>query len=171
MTEWRSIIDYPGYEVSDDGRVRSIERTVVDRRSLRHFQSVMLKPRLKRGYPVVVIRDAGATKNASVHRLVATAFLPNPENKPQVNHKNGIPTDNRVSNLEWCTAAENTQHSYSTGLQQPKRGVHNHQSKLTDAHVAAIRADTRSQRKIAADYGVTQSVVSDIKRGKLWAHI
>ena len=63
-----------------------------------------------KGYKSVLIRDNGVERTVFVHRIIATAFIPNPENKPQVNHKNGIKTDNRPSNLEWCTNQENCLH-------------------------------------------------------------
>lgn len=102
MEEWRKM---PGYEevykVSSEGRVKN---------SYGHI----LKPETARnGYKRVTLYDR---KKFQVHRLVALAFIPNPEDKDVVNHKNGIKDDNRVENLEWCTWSENSRHAYAIGL-------------------------------------------------------
>lgn len=109
MTEiWKDIKGYEGrYQVSNMGRVKRLARVcncgeVLDER--------ILKTRPTRGgYPLILLResDGGRRRGHSVHRLVATAFLPNPDNLPQVNHKNEDRTDNRSVNLEWCTAHYN----------------------------------------------------------------
>ncbi len=75
------------------------------------------------GYKMIALTKKGNTKIISMHRLVAIAFIPNPKNKPCINHKNGIKTDNRIKNLEWCTHAENSQHAYRTGLSKPSYGM------------------------------------------------
>lgn len=91
------------YLVSNMGNVKCLSRN--------HKEYVLMKPTLdKRGYPRVDLY--GVQRNAFVHRLVAQAFIPNPENKRTVNHKNEVKTDNRVENLEWLTNAEN--HNYGT---------------------------------------------------------
>jgi len=74
-------------------------------------------------YLRLCLRNSGAKKNHFVHRLVAKAFVDNPEGKPFINHKNGVKTDNRPENLEWVTQSENQQHSYDTGLQSPNNGI------------------------------------------------
>lgn len=97
--DWRDIPGYEGkYQASSLGNIRSL-----DRGELKPFKS-------RDGYLVATLQKNGQRYRTGAHRLVALAFLPNPENKPQVNHKNGVKTDNRPENLEWVSCSENNLH-------------------------------------------------------------
>ena len=108
--EWRDVVGYEGlYQVSDQGRVKSLERKVPIGYGERTVKERILKPKTDRyGYLIVSLYAGGKRKTLRVHRLVCEAFHENPDNKPQVNHINEIKTDNRASNLEWATARENS---------------------------------------------------------------
>ena len=81
-----------------------------------------MRLRIRNGYLAVPLSKNNITKDYSVHRLVAEVFIPNPENKPQVNHIDGNKTNNNIDNLEWCTCSENIRHAYTNGLQKPLIG-------------------------------------------------
>lgn len=115
---WKSIIGYENfYEVSNLGRVKSLDRITLPDKIHPLGQHICGKIKeatinKKSGYKSVILYKTKA-KRICVHRLVAEAFIPNPDNKPEINHKNGIKTDNRVKNLEWVTKSENQIHRYN----------------------------------------------------------
>lgn len=112
MEVWKGI--YDGYQVSNLGRVKSNKRK----------EEKILAPQTNHlGYAMVHLRVGGADVFEGVHRLVAAAFIPNPDGKREVNHINGIKADNRAENLEWNTRAENLTHAYKTGLRDNARPV------------------------------------------------
>ena len=93
---------------------------VVLKSGLRTIKSRFQKTRLNNyGYTEVRLTKDGKTTTTFIHILIAKAFIPNPYNKPEVNHINGIKTDNRIENLEWCTHSENINHAYKMGLLKP----------------------------------------------------
>ena len=108
IEEWRPVVGYEGlYEVSDWGNVRSVQRTIKTSTGERKYKERLLTLYKKENnYYIVSLWNAGVGKYKFVHKLVAEAFIPNPENKPTVNHINHIRTDNRIENLEWATIPE-----------------------------------------------------------------
>jgi len=112
---WKPVNGYNGiYEVSNTGKIRSIDRVIPYKNGCnRPTKGTLSFLRLgSNGYHSVGLWKENKEKRFSVHRLVAESFIPNPDNKSQVNHKNGIKTDNDISNLEWVTKSENAIHYY-----------------------------------------------------------
>lgn len=112
---WKEINGYEGYfEVSNLGNFRSKDRFVGSKYNKpRLYHGKTLKQEfISEGYTRIVLMKNSIRKRYMCHKLVAQAFIPNPDNKPYINHKNGIRWDNRASNLEWVTQSENELHSY-----------------------------------------------------------
>ncbi len=116
---YHDIEGYEGlYQISSSGYIKRLARLGNHGKKdfKREVSEQFLKPWLNRGYYTVSLTKEGDRKEIALHILIALTFMPNPDNKPCINHINGIKTDNKLSNLEWCTYAENNIHAYSTGL-------------------------------------------------------
>jgi len=159
---WKDVPGYEGlYQVSNLGRVKS----------LKFGKERILKPGWNNsGYLFVVLCINGKNKISSVHRLVMLSFVR--ESGLHVNHKNGIKTDNRLKNLEYCTQFENMRHAIKTGLHN-NRGENNCSSKLTRACAERIKYGHQGMKlkDIAKIYGVSDTQVCHIRSGKKWKHI
>ena len=120
---WKPIKDYEGiYEVSNYGRVKSLERVIYNsgtKNGLYTIHEKIIKQRINKkrhGYCELSLHKNGKEKRFKVHRLVAEAFIPNPNNLPEVNHIDGNKENNHASNLEWCTSKENKEHAWENKL-------------------------------------------------------
>lgn len=160
------------YEISNYGNLRSIYREIIrsDGR-ISKYKSKKMKPRYdKDGYLIIGLNKNNKSYCFRVHRLVATAFISNLNNKPQVNHINGIKDDNRVENLEWVTGSENCFHAERFHLRN--NGEDHINSKLTWKDVKIIRqiynSKNNSSRKLAKIYMVDKSVILDVINYNTW---
>lgn len=157
--------------VSNDGAIKT------ERVFTKLARSKVLKQSIdKKGYCRVGVWIDGKIKTLKAHRVVATTFIPNPENKPQINHKNGIKTDNRVENLEWCTNKENSHHAVKMGLFKPSlvRGEQHGHTKTTNEQILEIVKKVKSGamlKDVANEYGLSRTTLTDIIKGKVWSHI
>lgn len=126
---------------------------------------------MKRGYFEVSVHG----HKYRVHRLVALAFLPNPSSHPYINHKNGIKTDNRPHNLEWCSPSQNSFHAYASGLIVQPNGERHRLAKLNEAQVREIflrvKIHGETIRSTAKEYGVNYSTIFAITSGRSWYHL
>lgn len=164
---WRWVVGYEGfYMVSDHGNVMSAPINGI-RGGHKYTRPGKVRKAFDngRGYLFVGLYKDGAYKQELVHRMVASAFIPNPEGKPCVNHIDGNKTNNMVDNLEWVTKKENARHASEVlhALDFNRR--------LTEEQVLAIRSDDRSHREIAEDYGLNQTSITGIINGRTYKNV
>ena len=164
MEQWVET-KFKNYFVSNIGRVKSTKKNKV----------IILKQQTdKQGYKYVDLFISNTRRfHAMVHRLVAKAFIPNPENKSQVNHKDGNKQNNSVENLEWVTAKENVVHSYTYGLANIGTKRHNH--KLTKEQVIEIRKaglnKSETYEELANQFNVDSSTIHDAAVGESYKDV
>ena len=161
MEVWKPVVGFETlFEVSSFGNFR--------RKGKENFLAQCVH---RHGYKLVATKPfgrKGKNKTFRVHREVAKAFIPNPDNKPQVNHKDGNKTNNFVENLEWCTSKENTKHAWETGLSKPLTFEQIKNTKISDDVVNSIyekyEKGLNSLRNLCKESGISHSTV--IKRHK-----
>ena len=155
--EWLPVAGYEGlYEVSNLGRVKRLSNRGTCKEKI-------LKPQLQRdGYIRVDLSKKGQKKRFPIHRLVAIAFIPNPENKEQVNHQNGNKLDNRLENLNWTTRKENIAHAYETGLVKKK------ENQIIATHLdTGEQRQFKSQKEASGELGVYPKIISNVLNGRI----
>ena len=161
---WKDIVGYENqYQVNELGQIRTLKDSPILKRG-----TVMRSQVSKRnGYVYQTLYSNGKQKLVRVHRIVAEAFIPNPDKLPQVNHINGIKTDNRVTNLEWCTQEHNMEHAFRTGLEKPserqKRAVcetNKAKRKAVVAKCGTTQQAFESIAKASAETGLSTSTIS-----------
>lgn len=121
---WKDIEEYEGlYQVSNFGRIKSLNYR-------RTGKAKILKiAKITKGYYGIILHKKGKYKNFKTHRLVAMAFIPNPDDKPQINHIDGDKSNNCISNLEWATNSENQKHAHVNGLIKSSKGSEHYLSR------------------------------------------
>lgn len=157
--QWCPIPGYEDYYESNYGRTKSLKKG----------KPIIMRPKLQTdGYLFVTLRGNGKQKNFRVSRLVAFCFIPNPDNKKEVNHIHGCPFNCHVSNLEWNTSAENKRHAVRMGF--IKSGDENSNAKLTNKQALYIRENPENltQQQLADKFGIPFQRVSKIQLGKIY---
>lgn len=172
--DWEIIPGHPSYEVSSMGRVRCWSYMDKPRHRPRNLK---LGSGKKLNYHQITLSKGARQKREWVYvqRLVVEAFLgPAPKEGMEINHKNGIGTDNRVENLEWVTHSENLLHAVRVGLKITKKGEDSHSSKITNLQALEIKqriVNGEKPRHISKDLNISKSVIGNIRHGSSWKQI
>lgn len=176
---WKDILELDGhYQISNLGNVKSKSRSVVSSVQKNGARMTKEKPKLPqnngKGYMQLYVQIKGKRTMLYIHRLVALYFIPNPDNKSEVNHIDGDKSNNHVSNLEWTTMEENRHHAKVNNLLS--KGETSGTNKLTEKQVLEIREKGTNRTrgnftKLAIEYGVRDSTIHKIINRERWKHI
>lgn len=179
MTELERWLPVPGYEdlylCSNYGRIKALPKIVVySNGRIYKYEEKILAPNYSLGYRTVSLVKNKIKSTHDIHRLVCKLFVPNPDNKPFVNHVDGNRSNNFYKNLEWATNSENQLHAYNQLGRIAVWGESNGQSKLTAEDVKEIRklrTEGMTMKQIALRYGVCNESIRKIVTGKTWAKL
>lgn len=168
MEIWKPYIE-GHYEASTSGDIRSVDKIVLFKGTPSIRKGIILKPtKNSKGYLAVVICVDGTRNTKYVHQVIASTFIPNPENKLTVNHKDGNPLNNHLDNLEWHTFEENYQHAQLNNL------ISAGNVKLKEVEVIEIKrliVGGLSNPEIGKMFGVDKATIRNIRIGKNWTHV
>ena len=174
MEKWKVIPMFSRYEASTHGRLRSTNYK-------NSGKTKVLKPADGGdGYLKTMLqRDDGKYCSWGVHKWIAMTFLGEKPNRLEINHKDGVKTNNAPENLEYCTRSENLLHAYENDLMEKKIGSKNGMSKLTEKEVKEIRDHAENsgryygRKALAEKYGVSEGQIKDIvnRRRNIWPHV
>lgn len=155
--------NYPAYLISEDGRVLNKQYM----RELKGYSS------LTTGYIYITLRKGGQTFKHPLHRLLALQFIPNPEGKPMVNHRDGCKLNNSLYNLEWVTNQENVQHAYDIGVNQKMADRWNNKNPVEKIFQTCelLEEGLLNMKEISELTGVSHATVKEIKYRKNWKDI
>jgi len=167
MSQLKSIPNYPDYLIDSNGTIFSFRQKTP--KAMRPYLT-------KLGYLRVKIANDNGIKRFMAHRLVAMTWLSKPLNSNEINHLDGIKTNNKPSNLEWVTASQNMQHAVAMGLHKAKRGSEHGKAKLTEIQVIKIKTELKNinpklLRDLGCKYGVCSGAIYQIWKGKNWKHV
>ena len=176
---WKDVVGYEGfYKVSSKGKIISVARYKKNHSKLQSVEEKEISQYLnpKNGYVYVYLCKNGEYKNKRLHRVVAEAFLPNEEGYKQINHKDGVRSNNSVDNLEWCDKSYNMKHAIALGLKKDgfKKGSENISAKLSDEDVEWIRSHYKYRdkefgiSKIAKKFNVHRATIGRIINNHSW---
>jgi len=175
LEKFYPVVGYEGiYEINKNGIVKSIIRET--NTCGRKPSGKIIKQFIGRGgYLYIALRKNKKQTSVLMHRILAITFIPNEEDKPTVNHKNSIRTDNRLSNLEWNTYSENNSHAHKLGKQSEYYGENHSQSKLKEKQVIEIRSKYIKHKYTAPDlakeYKVSKGAIVAILNRTTWRNI
>jgi len=167
---WMPIAELENHQVSNLGRVKLMPRYLNCRNNYKRLTRERIRKLLVTDYKYLVIQSGAKFKHYAVHRLVAKAFLPNPDNLPCVNHLDGDKHNANVLNLEWCTYKQNTQHALETGLIK-RDGSHNGKRKLNEEDVRDIRMFAKAGLKakdIVKVYPIKLAAMTNVINRVTW---
>ncbi|UGL60590.1 HNH endonuclease protein [Staphylococcus phage vB_SurM-PSU4] len=152
------LFEFYGYYVNTNGNVYSAKT-----------DKILKQDTSKKGYRSVgLYNNIGRATRQRVHRIVASVFIINNHNLPQVNHKDGDKENNHASNLEWCTSQYNSKHAWDTGLNKPRRGEKSSVNKLSEKEVVEIYKSNKTTKELSEIFNISPRTIRDIKRDKTW---